>query len=467
MKILTWNIRGSGDKEKRRAIKATLCKLNPDIRIIQEVKKEVVDRNFVGSIWRSRFKAWILLPSIGRLGGTLLIWDTRSITVLGSMIGEFSISVLIKTEEKEPWWFSGVYGPCSYKARSDFWDEMAGLSSICGESWCIGGDFNVVRSVQEKLNNNSCTRSMKIFDELVNVLRLIDPKLNNGRFTWSNFRENPICSRLDRFLFTNKWNIAYPYVRQEMAVRVVLDHSLVILDSDPPNWGPCPFRYDNQWLEHKSFSKLFEKWWKETSVSSWSGTKFMSKLKKIQEKIKVWSKSTFGDNRMRKIALERRLEDLDRLEGSNRWNETLNEERREIKKEWQKLAFEEERNVWLKSKCKWAKEGDANIRFFHNLLNARKARNTISRIEKENGDVVDKEDEIVEELIGYYTKLYTSERREGMGVEGIFWRQISTESARELERPFDEEEIRRVVFDCEGNKAPGPDGFSLAVFQNN
>ena len=34
-----------------------------------------------------------------------------------------------------------------------------------------------------------------------------------------------------------------------------------------------------------------------------------------------------------------------------------------------------------------------------------------------------------------------------------------------LERPFDEEEVKEAVFDCDGSKTPGPDGFSITVFQ--
>ena len=29
-----------------------------------------------------------------------------------------------------------------------------------------------------------------------------------------------------------------------------------------------------------------------------------------------------------------------------------------------------------------------------------------------------------------------------------------------------EEEVKSAVFECDGNKAPGPDGFSMAVFQS-
>lgn len=81
MKILTWNVRGSGAAEKRKNIKATICKINPDFIVLQEAKRELVNRKFVGSIWRSRFKAWSLLPAMGRSGGTLIAWDSRKIKV--------------------------------------------------------------------------------------------------------------------------------------------------------------------------------------------------------------------------------------------------------------------------------------------------------------------------------------------------------------------------------------------------
>ena len=35
-----------------------------------------------------------------------------------------------------------------------------------------------------------------------------------------------------------------------------------------------------------------------------------------------------------------------------------------------------------------------------------------------------------------------------------------------LERPFNDEEIKEAVFDCDGDKSPGPDGYSMAVFQD-
>ncbi|RVW34547.1 Transposon TX1 uncharacterized 149 kDa protein [Vitis vinifera] len=50
-------------------------------------------------------------------------------------------------------------------------------------------------------------------------------------------------------------------------------------------------------------------------------------------------------------------------------------------------------------------------------------------------------------------------------IEGIDWAPISEESAIWLDRPFSEEEVRMAVFQLNKEKAPGPDGFTIAVYQ--
>ncbi|POO01038.1 AP endonuclease 1, binding site, partial [Trema orientale] len=142
MKVFSWNIRGSGSTTKRRAIEEVICKANPDIVVLQETKKEVVDKRLVGSIWRSCFKDWITLPSIGRAGVILIVWDVRRVKVINTLLGDFSVSILVEGDGETNWWFTGVYGPYSYNSRDNFWDELAGLWSLCGDRWYLGGDFN-------------------------------------------------------------------------------------------------------------------------------------------------------------------------------------------------------------------------------------------------------------------------------------------------------------------------------------
>ena len=144
----------------------------------------------------------------------------------------------------------------------------------------------MVREVREKLNSSSVTRSMKSFDELIREIGLVDPPLRNAKFIWSNFCEQPICCRLNRFMFSVEWGALFPHLRQEVEVRAVSDHNPIILDSSPPNWGPSPFRFENMWLEHRDFDKVFEKWWMECMVQGWEGYKFSSRLKCIKFLVK-------------------------------------------------------------------------------------------------------------------------------------------------------------------------------------
>ena len=403
--------------------------------------------------------------SIGRSGGILIVWDVRNLKVKESLVGDFSVSVLVEDESQGDWWFTGVYGPSKRRFRKNFWDELAGLKEICSGRWCVGGDFNVVRRVSEKFNSLTITRSMREFDFLIGELELVDPNLNNARFTWSNFRQSPICCRLDRFLFSNEWASGYQCLQQDLDARTVSDHSPVILDSSPPKWGPTPFRFENAWLEHKHFGREFENWWKEIPVEGWEGYKWMKRLQKIKSYLKKWNNDVFGDTELIEAGIYNRLKELDRFETEAIWNEDLRRERVNLKKELHDITVKKEIMTRQKLRVQWAKEGDANSRLFHRLLNARKSKNLISKIERDNGEVLTNEEDIVGEIVRFYEKLYSYADSEILGFEGVEWVGIDTLLSEWLERPFNEEEIKEAVFDCDGSKAPGPDGYSMMVFQ--
>nr|CAN66499.1 hypothetical protein VITISV_010636 [Vitis vinifera] len=71
-----------------------------------------------------------------------------------------------------------------------------------------------------------------------------------------------------------------------------------------------------------------------------------------------------------------------------------------------------------------------------------------------------------EEILLYFEKLYASPTGESWSVEGLDWSPISEKSALRLDSPFIEEEISKAIFQLDRDKAPGPDGFTIAVFQD-
>lgn len=71
-----------------------------------------------------------------------------------------------------------IYKSMSVKGREFFWEELRSLSGLRSLVWCLEGDFNVIINVGEKRNNVSSTRSMGMFDRLINELNLKDPPCN-------------------------------------------------------------------------------------------------------------------------------------------------------------------------------------------------------------------------------------------------------------------------------------------------
>ena len=79
MKIISWNTRGLGSRKKRRVVKDFLRSEKSDVVMIQETKKAVCDRRFVGSVWTARNKEWATLLACRALGGILVIWDSKKL----------------------------------------------------------------------------------------------------------------------------------------------------------------------------------------------------------------------------------------------------------------------------------------------------------------------------------------------------------------------------------------------------
>ncbi|KAJ9705647.1 hypothetical protein PVL29_003625 [Vitis rotundifolia] len=382
------------------------------------------------------------------------------------VLGSFSVSVKFLLNGSGPLWLSSVYGPNSPLIRKDFWVELVGLFGPTFPSWCVGGDFNVIRRRSEKLGGSRFTSSMRDFDGFIRECELHDPPLRNASFTWSNMQESSVCKRLDRFLFSNEWELSFPQSLQEVLPRWTSDHWPIVLDTNPFKWGPTPFRFENMWLQHPSFKECFSSWWREFEGNGWEGHKFMRKLQFVKAKLKDWNKNTFGMLKERKKTILDEITNIDVIEQEGVLSSDLSALRVVRKGELEEIILREEIHWRQKAKIKWVKDGNCNSKLFHKVANGRRNRNFIKLLENERGLVLDKPESITEEILLYFKKLYSNPHGESWGVEGIDWSPISEESASRLDSPFSEEEIFNAIFQLDRDKAPGPDGFTIAVFQD-
>ena len=82
LKLMSWNVRGANDVNKRRIIKSVVRKQKVDLMCIQETKIQSMTDGVVKSLGLGRFLDWRTLEAAGAAGGVLVCWDKRSLELL-------------------------------------------------------------------------------------------------------------------------------------------------------------------------------------------------------------------------------------------------------------------------------------------------------------------------------------------------------------------------------------------------
>ena len=93
-----------------------------------------------------------------------MCWDKRSLEVMETEVGKFSVSCRIRNVENGMTWiFTGVYGPFPKEDRDCLWDELGAIRGLWEEPWCVGGDFNVILSQSERSRQGRLSGAMRSF----------------------------------------------------------------------------------------------------------------------------------------------------------------------------------------------------------------------------------------------------------------------------------------------------------------
>ena len=139
MKILSWNTIGLGSRKKRRIVRRFLSTQNADVMMLQKTKREIWDRRSVSSVWKGRSLEWAALSACGASGGIVILWDSIKFKCTEKVLGSFSVTVKLNSDEERSFWLTSVYGPNKPLWRKDFWLELKDLYGLTFPRWCVGG----------------------------------------------------------------------------------------------------------------------------------------------------------------------------------------------------------------------------------------------------------------------------------------------------------------------------------------
>ncbi|KAL2248951.1 UNVERIFIED_CONTAM: Retrovirus-related Pol polyprotein from type-2 retrotransposable element R2DM [Sesamum indicum] len=350
------------------------------------------------------------------------------------------------------------------------WDKLTDLGQAITMPWLIMGDFNCVKSPEEKQLGVAPTwYELKDFVDCCVALGLLDVPTTGCYYTWySNNESNPVWCKLDRVLYNNEWLEAGLHCSAHFNPPGCLsDHSpgiISIFDHTPTK--PKPFRFFNMWADHPDFLATVEARW-NLSVDGTPQFSLCRRLKTLKSTLKAFNKQHYSHISARATEAELALQEAQNRLESNPGDVALRDSLGDLRKKAVFLAEAERHFFYQKAKIHHLKEGDRNTKFFHDMVKRNVSRNSIGAITRADGTVITAAEDIAQEFVDYYTSLLGTEAHTLPVDDGVFeWGPLLTpEHTMELCRAVTPLEVKDAIFHISDNKAPGPDGYSSCFFK--
>ncbi|VFQ84578.1 unnamed protein product [Cuscuta campestris] len=366
---------------------------------------------------------------------------------------------------------SGVYGGHSVVCRKGLWEEIKTFNNSNSLPWLIGGDFNAILDILhhhgKKLPD---LESVEDFNSCIKDCNLLESNFTGPVYTWHGTRSNGnVWRRLDRIFFNDRWNNLWTDISMKHLSKQGSDHSPILISSKTSaTSAPKSFRFQNMWLLNKDFKNLCKSWWLE--IPYYGGMKCLfHKLSHLKSKIASWNKEQFGNifDLLKEAEEEASTAEIN-------YEREPTEANREIVnlKKAQLLQVGNLEHSYWKQKCnlKWLKEGDANTKFFHNLVKERRRQQKIMGLKDDQGKFQENPTVLENMVTSHYHKRFNYEEPAPSSQDYDAFlsntpKILDQHHNQELLHLPSEDEVKATLFDMEANCCAGPDGFNVNFFK--
>lgn len=270
---------------------------------------------------------------------------------------------------------------------------------------CLCGDFNAVRSVEERRSTRaqSSVGDVVPFNRFIEENSLVDLPLCGRNFTWYK-GDSTSMSRLDRFLLSEEWCLVWPNCLQVAHLRGLSDHCPLFLSVNEDNWGPRPSRMLICWSDVPGYKQFVIDKWRELSIQGWGRFVLQEKLKRMKFALREWHRTHVSNLPGRIQAFKQRV---DVLETKAEQLQLSDEELAFLRSSTVDIHSLSRLNTsisWQQSRLSWLKDGDANSKYFHAVLAARRRGNSINYLNVD-GLIVEGVIQVREAVFNYFCLL--------------------------------------------------------------
>lgn len=110
------------------------------------------------------------------------------------------------------------------------------------------GNFNEVRNEMERLGLTFNQAFVRVFNDFIDSLDLVDIHFDVPYFTWSE-KWGSKCSKFDRFLVINGFLGSFPNLTGLVLEKTIPDHHPILLLEHWDDYDPTPFHLLHSWLD--------------------------------------------------------------------------------------------------------------------------------------------------------------------------------------------------------------------------
>jgi hypothetical protein len=256
----------------------------------------------------------------------------------------FLFLVFLKTKLiQKIWRHIFVYGSPYEEGKEEFLSELHTLFLDNNLPTLVSGDFNLVRFQEDKSNGVVNQKWCDKFNAWIEIWGLIEVRMSNRKFTWSNNQVDPILATIDRIFCNTELDALFPLASSQAYTRLGSYHTHIMWDSGVNHCHrPMSYKFEKWWFLREDFKELVTKSWQAPTKGKTALDRWQEKIRRFRNTSKGWSRNIEAD--LRKLKKDM-MEEFDLLDIKSE-SETLSDAElprlKEINLEMQKLWLKEE-----------------------------------------------------------------------------------------------------------------------------
>ena len=488
--VSSLNCQGLGNYKKRRDVFQYLRQKKFDIYFLQDTHFEPRMEKQIRAEWG--YECYFSSFNSQSRGVAILINNTFDFKVTSTYHDQMGnlLIVCIKTNDIEATLIN-VYGP--NRDNPEFYSKIQKQILEEGYSNIIwGGDWNLVLDPTKDYDNYKHVnnpKSKEKVNEITTILNLVDiwREINPDikRFTWR--RKNPFQqARLDFFLISESLLSFVKHV--DILAGYRSDHSLIniTLEMNKENKNKNYWKFNSSLLKDKvcieKIGDTIKRIKKQYAVPVYN----IDEIENIplQELGLTISDQLFLDVLLMEIrstvfsysitksktnkANEKRLEEsIEKLESNQNKTDVIIQELEEAKNELQNIRKEKIEGIILRSKARWASQGEKVTKYFCNLEKRHYLSKQMFKLTDEDGTSTNITEDMIEKTRCFYEKLYKRREVTDYNLEEYILNlpRLNNQERESLEGEIHLKEASAALKNMKNGKSPGTDGMTVEFFK--